>query len=569
MKFKSLIFSALCLSAVAFTSCDGEKEAAYVPAQPVEVPEVYFNLGDDSTLINLGDTDTDVKFTLYRKNATGTLTTSLSYTAVTYKANAENPNKVAADKTLFNVPSSVTFADGKNDVEITMTLDPTLLDANNIYEVTFTVGDGEVTPYFSQVLAYKLKYNPFENVIGPNGETKAVLLDFLMTTWFNVPTDTEFEVQLQKSPAIEGLYRLVNPYGMDYPYNEDGDVDGKVHYLYFNAANPKAVFMCNASGDALENDGTFPIYATGMSWNWTDYGEVLVTGLYNLRMAQNNEAEANKNVGTLEEGILTFAPKTWLARMDIYTTPGNWSYAATNGFYLRWPGVEEPEPEPGPEPDEEWVGIGECEYTDVYIYPMFGVTDVSWGVEVEKNTKTPGVFRMVNPYKDGVMPDGTDYSGNLYIEIDCTDPDLVMIPLQNTGCILDEDGAMQICNKGWFYVVNQGQSADAVIANGFNDTYLTSTYNIVLNGLNAFVRWPDATSASTDPNSLYVHNTDVTGGLVMNSQAAAQAKMSIATARTTPSHFSKLLVKAGFNVDKPTKIKKHAVKKIDSKIVVK
>lgn len=559
MKFKSLIIPALCLSAVAFTSCDGEKEATYVPAQPVEVPEVYFSLSDDSTFMNLGDTDTKVDFTLYRKDTKGTITTPLSYSATMYNAKAQNPTKQNAERSLFQVPSSVTFADGENSTVVTMTLDPTQLNPDNIYEVTFKVGASQVTPYFSQVLTYKFKFNPFVDVVGPNGETRATLLDFVMTTWFNVPKDTEFEVTLQKSPAINGLYRLVNPYGLDYPYNEEADVDGKVHYLYFNCANPKAVFLCNASGDPLEADGTFPIYYTGMSWNWTDYGEVLVTGMYNFRAAQGNMTEANKWVGTLSDGTLTFPEKSFVARMDIYTAAGSWSYAGTNGFCLRWPGVSAPEPEPEPEPEPgEWVGIGDCEFTDPFIYPLFQISDPqTYDVEVEKSTSTAGLFRMVNPYKDGVMPDGQDYDGDLYIEIDCTNPDVVTVALQNTGFEDQKEGPVWICNYGFALQQYSGKDADYVISAGYNDTYFSSTYTISLKGKNALFNFPEGDK----PNDLNTSSIKIDGQLVMNDQAAAQAKFSIATARVQPKYFKQLLKNAGF-VDKKVIRTKHAYKQL-------
>lgn len=556
MKFKSLIFTAIAFSAVALTSCDGEKDATYVPGQPVEIADYYFSNSTDSTKVNLGDTDKNLTYTVYRKDVKGTATIPVSYklTTVPVTGGTEKP----ADKSLVTVPTSVTFADGANETTINCTLDPTALDANNYYYLTLSIGD-EITPYFTQEQTYRLKFNPFEDVVGPNGETKAILRDFVMNTWFNVGAE-EFEVTLQKSPAIPGLYRLVNPYGLDYPYNEPADIDGETHYLYFNASNPKAVFMCTASGQALEEDGSFPIYTTGINWG---YGMVNVTSMYGLRMAQGNATAANQNVGTLAEGILTFEPKTWLARMEEYTAPGNWSYAATEGFYLRWPGVKEPEPETPDEPAAEWVGIGACSYTDPFIYPLFGVADPqTYDVEVEKNTKTPGVFRMVNPYKDGVMPDGQDYDGDLYIEIDCTNSNCVEIALQNTGFEDQTDGATWICNRGY---ANQNfmqtpQTPDQIIAAGLNDVYNESTYTINLATANALFNFPD----SDTPTSLYTANNKIEGSLVMNSSAAAQAKLSIATARTSQKYFKQLLKNAGFNtVDRKPMIKRNrAVKSI-------
>ncbi len=51
-----------------------------------------------------------------------------------------------------------------------------------------------------------------------------------------VPT---YMVEVEESMTQPGLYRLVNPYGAAFPYNEPGDYDAdNNYYLTINAVDP-------------------------------------------------------------------------------------------------------------------------------------------------------------------------------------------------------------------------------------------------------------------------------------------------------------------------------------------
>lgn len=47
---------------------------------------------------------------------------------------------------------------------------------------------------------------------------------------------------------------------------------------------------------------------------------------------------------------------------------------------------------------EEWITIGECEFTDDAIGPLYGLPVLSWPVEIQEHYETPGLYRLVNPY---------------------------------------------------------------------------------------------------------------------------------------------------------------------------
>ena len=84
--------------------------------------------------------------------------------------------------------------------------------------------------------------------------------DAFMTAAFNIE-DKTYEVEIQKSLVNEGVFRLVNPYGAAYPYNEPGDYDtSKYHYMVIHAEDRDAV--------------TIEEFHSGMDWT---YGEFVMT----------------------------------------------------------------------------------------------------------------------------------------------------------------------------------------------------------------------------------------------------------------------------------------------------
>jgi len=149
-----------------------------------------------------------------------------------------------------------------------------------------------------------------------------------------------YEVEIQENTETPGLYRLVNPYGAAFPYNEDGDYDAsKNYYVVIDAQDPAAVTIQNTN--------------VGMNWG---YGEFSVWSLadYNLTQGATKEQVAEAGMfGTLENGVITFPVKTLLVSMAEYKD-GAIMYANTNGkFAVALPGVELPEDEATEEGGEE------------------------------------------------------------------------------------------------------------------------------------------------------------------------------------------------------------------------
>ena len=102
-----------------------------------------------------------------------------------------------------------------------------------------------------------------------------------------------------------------------------------------------------------------------------------------------------------------------------------------------------------------WESLGMGVYYDDFIYAMYtegNPTAEPYEVEIEQNTETPGIYRMINPYGEGfVYYQYAESYKPSNIEINAEDPEGVYIPLQTTGLTLDNnDGEMSIGSYGGY-----------------------------------------------------------------------------------------------------------------------
>ena len=189
---------------------------------------------------------------------------------------------------------------------------------------------------------------------------KATYREDCISTFWNVD-NLVYKLDLMECEQIPGYYRLMNPYGAAYGYNEDGDFDAsKDYYLEIHAEDPSAVYI-----------GYSP---TGCNWG---YGEIAIYSLAGMNIDSGDmtleEAKAAGLTGTLANGILTFPAKTLLIGMSEYNE-GNFYYANSNGmFMLLMPGVKLAD------------YSAEVEYAGLFINPAgetFALGDLTLGADV-------------------------------------------------------------------------------------------------------------------------------------------------------------------------------------------
>ena len=99
-----------------------------------------------------------------------------------------------------------------------------------------------------------------------------------------------------------------------------------------------------------------------------------------------------------------------------------------------------------------WESIGTGLYVDDFVVPLYTREGepYSYKVEIEENTETPGVYRIINAYAPVAKAFGVE-GGNKNIEINASNPEGVYILEQSIGLDLD-DGDISIVTEGGDYV---------------------------------------------------------------------------------------------------------------------
>ena len=122
-----------------------------------------------------------------------------------------------------------------------------------------------------------------------------------------------------------------------------------------------------------------------------------------------------------------------------------------------------------------WQSRGTGYYTEDFISGLYGADPVTYEVEIEENTDSPGLYRMVSPY-GAAFPyneDGDyDTSAPYNIEVNAEDPEGVFIELQPTGVDWGK-GPMSIMSWGARYLG----------ANAFEDVKAAGYLGTLVNGV--------------------------------------------------------------------------------------
>lgn len=142
----------------------------------------------------------------------------------------------------------------------------------------------------------------------------------LIGTWFGVETQ-EYSLEIREHETKKGVYRVINPYGAAYPYNDPGDWDdSKDYYIEINAQDPDFVYVETSE--------------LGFDWG---YGMFSTTSYVAYLIANGNSLETIKSAdpgifGKLKDGIITMPASGMLLSMADYNG-GGWSYSNLNGLF--------------------------------------------------------------------------------------------------------------------------------------------------------------------------------------------------------------------------------------------
>ena len=164
-------------------------------------------------------------------------------------------------------------------------------------------------------------YTQFEYTVGATTSAWETLgmakyTDDFMASLFNGVEPVAYDVEIQANSEKPGMYRLVNPYGAAFPYNEAGDWDtSSDYYLEINAQDPEGVYI--------------ETQELGFDWG---YGMFSASSMAFQYLA-NYDLETVKGAGycgTLVDGVITFPVKTLLITA---TQLDGFYYANQNGAF--------------------------------------------------------------------------------------------------------------------------------------------------------------------------------------------------------------------------------------------
>ena len=300
----------LCLF-LGFTAC--VDEVGYTPAGIPENAQVYFpNTLPAKLELSQDLTVTSFDIEIRRIDKTNALTIDLT-------VENENPD-------IFTIPTEVVFDAGSEVAILTITYDPSKLDYDEYLPISIAVSDESLTSTYGRfVYAFTAGIPaPWESL------GMATYTDDFASVFFGIQR-TPYKIEIQENMVTRGLYRLVNPYGKDYPFNEPGDWDeSQNYYLEINAVDPEGVYI------------PYPQYS-GMDWG---YGEFIMSSLAGLRISRGTstleEEKAAGNCGTFANGVITFPVDALVVGMAKYpaSNPGAMYLANNNGwFQVVMPGV--------------------------------------------------------------------------------------------------------------------------------------------------------------------------------------------------------------------------------------
>lgn len=520
--FKTTIFALAALLSVGLAACSDDVE--YVPG--AQSDGVYFVAGNASSL-NLDEESTSFNVAVARTASTAAASYTVTSTdasglftipsSVTFSEDAVNSNLVVSydpAKLEYDVPYTISFAlDGASEYgdatySVTVTKPaPYLVDKSQS-----TTGDYTYTQFFNGVdpdLDVTYQYNKYD-------ENQVI---YTVSHW---AYDVDLNIYMDKSKVYEdGTYSVTVPDTfIGYVHDTYGNVyvadiysyTGAEKYADYSYYDPEKgtfylclVYYCDegvfANGYETFQLAGFPDYDVSIDYQgtFTDADETQTQAIFNvsvgadataivaltsgedyqslikgiaggtitgteLSAGENQTVSLNvKGAGTYTVAAVTFADGS--AQMYDYKT-----------FTISTGTVEND--------DEDWVSIGNADLVDGWLLAglldnegnRFDPFDYIWPVPVQESVKTPGLYRLVNPYgEDSFVGSINENTKKTYVTIDASDPSLVVIEPQYSGFTSNSMGMgdFYICNiEGYYYAT--GEYTKAQLAAGLKEEYLTT-----------------------------------------------------------------------------------------------
>lgn len=232
------VISTVVFSVLMF-SCTEKVE--YSQAEKLTGAQVYFSSLTPSQ-IDLDREATSYSIKLMRVNTDGNLTVEL---------------KVESETDKLDIPTSVEFQDGENVANVNVTYSLDELGYDNYYKVKIALTeDTYTTPYGPSSLDLSLGIPAPWVTLG-----KATYQDDVLLSIFGLETKP-YKLDIQQNGVQKNQFRLVNPFGKDYPMFSaiEGQYDtSKNYYMEFSVSEDNKVIIKQGELGVSVEQGTIGI----------------------------------------------------------------------------------------------------------------------------------------------------------------------------------------------------------------------------------------------------------------------------------------------------------------------
>ena len=511
MKLNKLFLGLFGLAALTLASCSDDDKYEWAT---VSGPQVYFS-DDLQTQFEIDPEGTSFNVPISRADASSALTVNLTSTVA-------NP--------MYSVPASVTFDAGQKEANIPVSYDPSKIEYGRYDSLTVKIADdAQATSWGTQEFTFTAGVTDW----GPWQKWNSTgTADYYYSGSFFSGDDPDLPFVYRHNMIKTNLYqfRLSNwGYGVDliFDYDENtGYVTCAKQWTGYNHSSYGYVYAEDLNAYRIEKDaapvaagyGTFdkeqgiitiPLaYVVDAGTFGYDPEYIYIDGYvradYSLAIAYAGiftdvagmpyavaQVAAGPDVAELSS-IVIEADADASAVADAMAAGDIEPYVSAAGEQLYVP-IEEGQTgklqivsavivngevkSVAAAPFEyyggganPWQLLGTAYYTDDFISGLYGAEPVTYEVQIEENSDSPGLYRMLSPY-GAAFPyneDGDyDTSAPYNIEVNAEDPEGVFIELQATGVDWG-DGPLFIQSWGARYLA--AYDLETVKANGLLGT---------------------------------------------------------------------------------------------------
>lgn len=496
MKFNKLTIGLGAL-ALMFTACDKAAEQEYVPAEAVPTPPAYFAFESDDE-VTIDENQTEFSFPVYRANVESGYSADVDCQVVPSKsgaevdyfqfevANADGSKKVVPVPASGKVTIPVYFNAGEGTAMVKVTYPWDKMNDNAGVEYVFKLSaEGSDSPYFKTTADVSAIFIPWQNVVGPKGETTAKFIDMAIFSGFSLSGGDdpfEYEVTIQQNDVYKNIFRVLTPYANMHT-NSSGDsfqyIGGDiVNIMYINAQDPDNVYLCDKTGKPRPLYDTYyvlsPEYGAISYWDRAA-GEILSKNFEIGGKAYKSAGGAPGTYQTQEVNGVEYPNNIVFPEDHFYVAHGAAGdhVAKSNELQILFPGGKE---------KKAWNELGMGSYTEGLLYFNDFGEAATYQVPVEQNILTPTTYRMVNAYTSW-YPEPVQREQDYPIAIDCSDEEFLMMGAQDTGNTIKigrKTYSAYVCNAAVYYtqLLQNPLSRQEVISRGLNDTKDGNTLNL-------------------------------------------------------------------------------------------